>query len=150
MAFEKIEQGIPIQEISNPAGGGNGMMMKQFPLAAYFDVKNSDPKVEEKAILDITKVSHGHPAALVAAIVHHYFLKELLDANTQEIDKKSLLQKMKCIAQAQESKFIPREGKKISEVIEQIQAHINDKNELTLRDEEIYEQFGRGDNMKQS
>lgn len=149
-AFEKIEQWISLEEITNPDSGWNGMMMKQFPLAAYFDIKWSDLESEEKAILDITKVSHGYPAALVAAVVHHHFLKKLLHADTQEINKQQILQELISIAQKQERKFEKREGKKISEVLRHIASYIDTKNEFPLSDQEIYEQFGRKDNMKQA
>jgi len=142
MAFEKIKEGIPLEEIINPNGWGNGMMMKQFPLAAYFALHDIDPKQEEQTILDISKVSHGHPAALVAAMVHHQLLKKLLKTQEMSLDKKQLLQELIEIAQTQESAFENLDTPKISEVLIKIQSHMDDNGSLSLTDEEIYNEFG--------
>jgi len=141
-AFEKIEQWIPIDQIINPNGGWNGMMMKQFPLAAYFAVNNVDWEVEDKTMLDITKVSHWHPAALVSTLVHHHLLKKLLNSDQKNIDKKTLLSDLIKIAEIQESKFENREGKKISEVLYEIYCLIDNEWNLNIEDSQILEKFG--------
>lgn len=69
-------------------------MMKQFPLAVYFTVHESNKEYEEKIIVDSTRVSHGYPAAVVAAVVHHNFLKILLKSDPTTLDKKKLLQNL--------------------------------------------------------
>lgn len=117
-------------------------MMKQFPLAAYFALHDIDPKQEEQTILDISKVSHGHPAALVAAMVHHQLLKKLLKTQEMSLDKKQLLQELIEIAQTQESAFENLDTPKISEVLIKIQSHMDDNGSLSLTDEEIYNEFG--------
>ena len=150
-AFAKIEEWIPLNEITNPNGGWNGMMMKQFPLAAYFAVNDINDEHENKDILDITKVSHAHPAALVAAIVHHNFLKILLKSDPKDLNKKQIIQDLKCIAIEEEEKFEHREWRKISEVLEQISSYIyTKKNELNMDDKQIMENFWWVGHMKKS
>ncbi len=156
-AFEKIEQWIPLEEITNPNGGWNGMMMKQFPLAAYFAVNNLDQEDEEKIILDITKVSHWHPAALVSAIVHHELLKKLLKSwlpsgrsDSKNIDKKTILKDTIIVAQDQEMKFENREWKKISGVLSEIYGYIDNEWNIKLSDKEILDKFWWTWHMKNS
>ncbi len=150
IAFKKIEEWTPLQEITNPNGWWNGMMMKQFPLAAYFAVNETKREDEEKIILDITRVSHWHPAALVSAIVHHNLLKKLLICDIKNIDKKNLLNDLINIAQEQESKIENREWKKISEVLSEINWYIDNEWNIKLSDEEILEKFGWTGHMKNS
>jgi ADP-ribosyl-[dinitrogen reductase] hydrolase len=147
-AFEKIQQWIPLEEITNPDGWWNGMMMKQFPLAAYFALKDASNE-EDKLLLDITKVSHGYPAALVSAVVHHHFLKTLLQSDSKNLDKKQLIEILKDIAIREETKYPHREWKKISEVLSNLQECI-ENNVISLNDQQIFEKFGWGDTMKQA
>lgn len=150
-AFEKIEQWLSLEDISNNNNGRwNGMMMKQFPLAVYFTVHESNKEDEEKIIVDITRVSHGYPAAVVAAVVHHNFLKIVLKSDPTTLDKKKLLQNLAWVAQAQENKFTQREGKKISEIIDQITWYIDEAWNLNLDDNQIFEKFGWKDHIKNS
>lgn len=141
-AFKEIKKGIPVQDIVNPEWWGNGMMMKQFPLAAYFALHDIDPKQEEQTILDISKVSHGHPAALVSAIVHHEFLKKLLKSDSWTIDKSQVIKNLTDIALHQESLYKDRSGKKISEVLIAISKYIQDDGNLVITDEQIRAEFG--------
>ena len=131
-----------MEEIINPEGGGNGMMMKQFALAAYFSAKTYAPELEEKTVRDISKVSHAHPASLVAAITHHKFLKILLQSDPQHFNKKEILQKLKVIAEKEENNYPYREGKKISEILTQISSYISEDNKFSLDDKQILDHFG--------
>ncbi len=69
----------------------NWVMMKQSPYRAYYSI-NSDKNNEEidEELKIITQITHSHPTAIVASLVHNRFLTELIKTN-KDLDFASLL-----------------------------------------------------------
>lgn len=75
--FENIRKGSPLLE-SGIETAGNGVLMKQSPLAAYEVLSGSSFGAMEQHVADYARVTHKSPEAVVASLVHHKVLVDLL------------------------------------------------------------------------
>ncbi len=75
--FETIRQGGRLLE-SGVDTAGNGVLMKQSPLAAYEALSGAGFGAMEQHVADFTRVTHKSPEAVVASLVHHKVLVDLL------------------------------------------------------------------------
>lgn len=75
--FEKIRKGAPLLE-SGIDTAGNGVLMKQSPFAAYEVLTGTGFGAMERHVADFTRVTHKSPEAVVASLVHHKVLVDLL------------------------------------------------------------------------
>lgn len=97
----------------------NWMIMKQSPYSAYFLSKNTNYKDIEDNMLLLTKLTHWHPTAIVASLVHNNFLMELLKAD-EGLDFKELLKYLISYSKKLEEKFLEEWNDKISELLEKL------------------------------
>lgn len=75
--FATIRQGGRLLE-SGIETAGNGVLMKQSPLAAYEALTGTSFGAMEQHVADFTRVTHKSPEAVVASLVHHKVLVDLL------------------------------------------------------------------------
>lgn len=75
--FAKIRQGGKLLE-SGVETAGNGVLMKQSPLAAYEVLAGADFGSMERNVAEYARVTHKSPEAVVASLVHHKVLVDLL------------------------------------------------------------------------
>lgn len=75
--FAKIRQGGELLE-SGIETAGNGVLMKQSPLAAYEVLAGADFGSMERNVTEYARVTHNSPEAVVASLVHHKVLVDLL------------------------------------------------------------------------
>ncbi len=150
-AFEKLKKGFTYKE-SGSSSTGNGILMKQSPLSAYFIAKNSTDKEIEDIITNICYMTHKHPLPLIASLVHNKMLMTLLMSN--KIKKIELLEKLIEYTEKLEKKFWYTDENldKISDILKQLTSMINiDTNKLEATDKIILETFWRNpDNIKTS
>lgn len=76
-AFERIRNGTDIEH-SGSGTAGNGVLMKQAPLAAYQVLSRIRPADLRQDFLSFVRMTHDSPEAVVASILHHRLLVQLL------------------------------------------------------------------------
>lgn len=142
--MKNIKDGIPLEKSGQKDAAGNGVVMKQFPLAAIAAVKNISDEEMAELINAYTRATHDSDIAVVASIVHHKFLKELLKTESKKLNKKVLLQQIIDFITLYEKKY-PQAENKISSMLSRLSAFVDEKsNNISLSDQEIIEHFGRG------
>ncbi len=117
--------------------------MKQFPLAAIAAAKDISDEEMAGLINNYTRATHDSDIAVVASIVHHKFLKMLLDMDTKRIDKQEVLHQLIDFIVPYEQQY-PEAGNKVSDMLTTLSLYINDTGAFTLDDDQIIEVFGRG------
>lgn len=134
---------MPLKHAGKKDAAGNGVVMKQFPLAAIAAAKDISDEEMAEIITTYTRTTHDSDIAVVASLVHHKFLKTLLETNPKKINKQELLQQLIAFITPYEQKY-PQVENKISDMLTILSTYINDTGAFTLNDQEIVELFGRG------
>jgi len=117
-AIEKIRQGISIFESWTPNWWWNWVIMKQSPLAIYYQSRNCSESEIIHSLSTITKMTHNFELTVLATIIHNKLLMEL--NNTEwEIDKIWLLKTLINYTKFYESQMNIWEFK-ISQLLEKI------------------------------
>ena len=132
----------------------NWVIMKQSPYAAYFLAKQTTEEIINTNIEIITRLTHNHPTAVVASLVHNKFLMELLKTD-KDIDLKHLLIFLIEFAKEEETKLKneiteieKKENKQIDNISDLLKNLLNDQNNWGLKTyDEILEKYGWGKNI---
>jgi ADP-ribosylglycohydrolase len=90
--------------------------MKQSPYSAYFLAKNTNKNSINTNIEILTKLTHRHPTAVIASLIHNEFLMELLKAD-KNTNLEELLNYLIKYSKKQEEIFLEKDNDKISELI---------------------------------
>ena len=128
---------------------GNGIVMKLSPLSAFFVANNTPQSKIERAIIEITATSHGHPTSLVSSLVHNKLLMMLLQSkSTKDID--SIFRQLIVYSAEKEDDFYDplRDSDTISILLENI--YYDYKNGKLIDTQYILKEYGWWDNMSKS
>jgi ADP-ribosylglycohydrolase len=117
--------------------------MKQFPLAAIATAKNISDEEMANIINTYTRATHDSDIAVVASIVHHKFLKTLLETTPNKLNKTEVLQQLIAFILPYEQQY-PQVEHKVSDMLTMLSTYINETGAFTLNDDDIIEIFGRG------
>jgi len=96
---------VPLEKAGQKDAAGNGVVMKQFPLAAIAAVKDISDDDMAEVINRYTRATHDSDIAVVASLVHHKFLKLMLEANPKRLDKMELLHQLVDFITPYENKY---------------------------------------------
>ena len=77
-SIERLMQGYEPRESGEFEGAGNGVLMKLAPLVFWHYVKNTDPLLADRDVVELTRMTHNSDEAVVASLVHKDVLKSLL------------------------------------------------------------------------
>jgi len=144
-AFEKYENWVPYTETWNVNSAWNWVVMKQSPYAAYSLKEDLSQKSIDDNLEILTKITHPHPVAIVASLVHNKFLMELLKSN-KDIDFYDILNDLYHYSSNLENKFYSEEElKELDKISNLILDLMDDYLDWWLSDEEILEKYGWGD-----
>jgi ADP-ribosylglycohydrolase len=75
----------PLSHLAYPSWG-NGVMMKQFPYAAYFVAANKPLDEQDTIMESITAVTHNSPIAKYVSLVHNRMLVTLFTSQPDTFD----------------------------------------------------------------
>jgi len=141
--MKNIQEWVPLEKSGKKDAAGNGVVMKQFPFAIIAASKNIPDEEMLDMIITHAKATHDSDTAVISSLVHHKFLKALLEIEPGKLDKKELLQRLIDFIKPYEKKY-PQDEWKVSSILIKLYDLIDEKtNKISLSDEEIIEQFGR-------
>jgi len=141
--MRNIKEWTPLTESWQKGSAGNGVVMKQFPLAAIASVKDIPDEEMAELINTYTRATHDSDLAAVSSIVHHKFLKTLLETEPNKLNKKELTKQLVDFIKPYEAKY-PESENKISDLLISLNDMINEEtNTLDISDDEIIAKFGR-------
>jgi len=141
--MQNIKEGMSLQKSWMKDSAGNGVVMKQFPLAAIASVKNISDENMAELINTYTRATHNSDIAVVASLVHHKFLKLLLETQPKKLHKMELLHQLIEFILPYEQQY-PQAENNISDMLTTLSTYINETGAFTLNDDDIIELFGRG------
>ncbi|EKE27644.1 MAG: hypothetical protein ACD_3C00182G0005 [uncultured bacterium (gcode 4)] len=141
-ALEAIRSGASYLETWSPSWTGNGIMMKQAPLAFYYAISDISEEQMNKEIRTYSCMTHANKITVVSAIVHNMLLMELIRSDW-DIGKKELFWKLLECALKYESEITDLESdwENISDRIREICELIDGDGVFSLSDEMILEKF---------
>ena len=123
-------------------GAGNGVIMKQFPLAVIHHVHNIPQEQRDKFIEEYTRATHNSNIAVVGSILHDKFLTELLEYPAGNLDVVSLLFRLKDFIIPYEEKYLDA-ATMYSSILDTLTERVDVMfNALDMTDEEILDVFG--------
>lgn len=102
--FKQLSQSWDLSILTNRSWG-NGIMMKQFPYAAYFKWNADDDNQIDNDMEAIAEVTHDSAIAKLTAIVHNKALIYLLDHTPQNFNPKLFLHYLYNIAALFEERY---------------------------------------------
>lgn len=141
--MKNIKNGVPLEQAGKKDAAGNGVVMKQFPLAAIATAKNISDEEMATIINTYTRATHDSDIAVVASIVHHKFLKTLLETTPNKLNKIEILDQLIEFILPYEQQY-PQAENKVSDMLTMLSTYINETGAFTLNDDDIIELFGRG------
>lgn len=124
-AFKKYENAISkweiidINKLAEVNTAWNWVIMKQSPYVAYHISQNTINKEIDKDIESLTKLTHIHPTAIVASLVHNRFLAELLKSD-KGINFKDLLKYLIKYSEEIEKNILQENNDKISDLLKSL------------------------------
>ena len=142
--YEELEQKNPWNnnyiDLGAEDSAWNWVIMKQSPYSAYFLAKNTKENDIDTDMAVLTQLTHRHPTAIVASLVHNKFLMELLKTN-KEIDLKELLGYLIEYSKKIEANFLEKDNDKISDLLINL---LEDQENWGLESyDEILNKYGR-------
>lgn len=141
-AFKQMQNGVSYKSSWFPNAGGNGVLMKQFPVAAWCVAKSLDETQIEELVRDYTWATHGWNLALLASLLHNKFLMMLLQEDTS--DTVNILQTLQEYIKPYEQKYPLQSGVSFIQMLQDMQQHINPQTGLLeMSDEQIKKTFAR-------
>lgn len=124
-------------------GAGNGVIMKQFPLAVVHYVHNIPQEERDIFIEQYTRATHNSDIAVVGSILHDKFLTELLGYKHATIDLVILLTRLIDFVRPYEQKYLDWQTI-YSDILDKLTWYVDIMdNRLGIADEEIISEFGR-------
>lgn len=121
--YEFLEYELPSREnyidLWDKNSAWNWVIMKQSPYAAYWVWKDLEQNDIDENIELITKLTHWHPIAIVASLVHNNFLMELLKSDWN-IDFEELLNYLIEYSKEVEERLLEEWDDKISDLLENL------------------------------
>lgn len=140
--YEELEEENPNNKnyinLWDKESAWNWVIMKQSPYAAYFLTENLNKKEIESNIEILNKITHAHPTAIVASIIHNEFLLELLKTENK-IDFKDLLKYLIKYSEKLEKKYLEIDNDKVSDLLKEL---LKDQNNWWLNNfDEILEKY---------
>jgi ADP-ribosylglycohydrolase len=100
-AMEKIWAWADWRNMIEPSFG-NGVMMKQSPFA-FQEVLSGENLSDD--LIWLTRITHAHPVALVAARIHHKLMVDIILSESLDFDMKYWLQEAREYAKMCEDEF---------------------------------------------
>ncbi len=77
-SIERLKRGVDPAASGQAEGAGNGVLMKLAPLVYWQEVASTPLDVAEQQIIQLTRMTHGAPEAIVSSLVHRNVLSRLL------------------------------------------------------------------------
>lgn len=104
-----------------PKQAWNGVLMKQAPYASIFLAGWYSDEEIEKTMVNICKITHGSPTAIIASLVHNKLLMELLKVwENLETNIWELFSYLQMYSETLEKKYLQEWDDKISLLLEKL------------------------------
>ncbi len=119
-SVERIIAGISPYDSGEVEGAGNGVLMKLAPLAYWQVARDTTSCESDQQIIDLTRMTHCAPEAIVSSLVHRDMLRELSESSS--VDARQVYLRAVAGAKSYELEFDP--DHKTSTVLSRISSEI--------------------------
>lgn len=106
--FASFTPDKPLSHLTYPSWG-NGVMMKQFPYAAYFVATKMSWDEQDELMEAITSVTHNSPITKYVCLVHNRMLTTLFTSQPDTFDMWKTLEELYTMAKIYESRIAQNE-----------------------------------------